>query len=146
MTLRSAATVVCGYHGFTYDAQGTCVAVPGQSRIPLHHRRHPHPHPRRPRPHPPPHHPRRTPARRPHRRGLRRPPDAGHGRRRSRHGPGLAHRGPRHQTRRADPPPRPLRHRRRHPPRRRDPPGRRSPLPVPRGLTPHHGLRGESEP
>ncbi|GAB2856540.1 aromatic ring-hydroxylating dioxygenase subunit alpha [Actinocorallia aurea] len=27
-------TVVCGYHGFTYDAQGSCVAVPGQSRVP----------------------------------------------------------------------------------------------------------------
>ncbi len=27
-------TVVCGYHGFTYDAAGVCVAVPGQTRIP----------------------------------------------------------------------------------------------------------------
>jgi vanillate O-demethylase monooxygenase subunit len=27
-------TVVCGYHGFTYDAAGTCVAVPGQTRVP----------------------------------------------------------------------------------------------------------------
>ncbi|WP_088287905.1 aromatic ring-hydroxylating dioxygenase subunit alpha [Kineosporia sp. A_224] len=27
-------TVVCGYHGFTYDGTGTCVAVPGQSRVP----------------------------------------------------------------------------------------------------------------
>src|SRR3954452_4846181 len=27
-------TVVCGYHGFTYDSGGTCVFVPGQSRIP----------------------------------------------------------------------------------------------------------------
>lgn len=27
-------TVVCGYHGFTYDAGGTCVAVPGQTRVP----------------------------------------------------------------------------------------------------------------
>ena len=27
-------TVVCGYHGFTYDATGACVAVPGQTRIP----------------------------------------------------------------------------------------------------------------
>ncbi|GII58698.1 vanillate monooxygenase [Planotetraspora thailandica] len=26
--------VVCGYHGFTYDTSGTCVAVPGQRRIP----------------------------------------------------------------------------------------------------------------
>jgi phenylpropionate dioxygenase-like ring-hydroxylating dioxygenase large terminal subunit len=27
-------TVVCGYHGFTYGADGACVAVPGQARIP----------------------------------------------------------------------------------------------------------------
>jgi phenylpropionate dioxygenase-like ring-hydroxylating dioxygenase large terminal subunit len=27
-------TVVCGYHGFTYDEGGTCVAVPGQARVP----------------------------------------------------------------------------------------------------------------
>ena len=27
-------TVVCGYHGFTYDADGACVAVPGQTRVP----------------------------------------------------------------------------------------------------------------
>lgn len=27
-------TIVCGYHGFTYDTTGTCVAVPGQERIP----------------------------------------------------------------------------------------------------------------
>ncbi|PWK48196.1 vanillate O-demethylase monooxygenase subunit [Actinoplanes xinjiangensis] len=27
-------TVVCGYHGFTYGADGVCVAVPGQSRVP----------------------------------------------------------------------------------------------------------------
>ncbi len=27
-------TVVCGYHGFTYDRAGTCVSVPGQKRIP----------------------------------------------------------------------------------------------------------------
>src|SRR3954471_6953625 len=27
-------TVVCGYHGFTYDRGGACVAVPGQTRIP----------------------------------------------------------------------------------------------------------------
>ncbi|GAA1810259.1 aromatic ring-hydroxylating dioxygenase subunit alpha [Planosporangium flavigriseum] len=26
--------VVCGYHGFTYGADGRCVAVPGQTRIP----------------------------------------------------------------------------------------------------------------
>jgi phenylpropionate dioxygenase-like ring-hydroxylating dioxygenase large terminal subunit len=26
--------VVCGYHGFTYDSAGACVAVPGQARIP----------------------------------------------------------------------------------------------------------------
>lgn len=26
--------IVCGYHGFTYDASGTCVAVPGQKRVP----------------------------------------------------------------------------------------------------------------
>ena len=27
-------TVVCGYHGFTYGADGRCVAVPGQTRVP----------------------------------------------------------------------------------------------------------------
>jgi vanillate O-demethylase monooxygenase subunit len=27
-------TIVCGYHGFTYDATGACVAVPGQRRVP----------------------------------------------------------------------------------------------------------------
>lgn len=27
-------TVVCGYHGFTYDQTGACVFVPGQARIP----------------------------------------------------------------------------------------------------------------
>ncbi|HEY0485364.1 MAG TPA: aromatic ring-hydroxylating dioxygenase subunit alpha [Mycobacteriales bacterium] len=27
-------TVVCGYHGFTYDRTGSCVSVPGQQRIP----------------------------------------------------------------------------------------------------------------
>jgi phenylpropionate dioxygenase-like ring-hydroxylating dioxygenase large terminal subunit len=27
-------TVVCGYHGFTYDTAGACVFVPGQQRIP----------------------------------------------------------------------------------------------------------------
>jgi phenylpropionate dioxygenase-like ring-hydroxylating dioxygenase large terminal subunit len=26
--------LVCGYHGFTYDPTGTCVAVPGQKRVP----------------------------------------------------------------------------------------------------------------
>jgi len=26
--------LVCGYHGFTFDCTGTCVAVPGQERIP----------------------------------------------------------------------------------------------------------------
>ena len=26
--------IVCGYHGFTYDKVGACVAVPGQKRIP----------------------------------------------------------------------------------------------------------------
>jgi len=26
--------LVCGYHGFTYDCAGACVAVPGQDRIP----------------------------------------------------------------------------------------------------------------
>jgi phenylpropionate dioxygenase-like ring-hydroxylating dioxygenase large terminal subunit len=30
----AADTVVCGYHGFTYGADGGCVAVPGQTRIP----------------------------------------------------------------------------------------------------------------
>ncbi|MFF4777985.1 aromatic ring-hydroxylating dioxygenase subunit alpha [Microtetraspora fusca] len=27
-------TIVCGYHGFTYDKGGACVFVPGQTRIP----------------------------------------------------------------------------------------------------------------
>ena len=27
-------TIVCGYHGFTYDSAGTCVFVPGQERVP----------------------------------------------------------------------------------------------------------------
>jgi vanillate O-demethylase monooxygenase subunit len=35
--------VVCGYHGFTYDAGGTCVAVPGQTRIPRTARLLPYP-------------------------------------------------------------------------------------------------------
>ncbi|MEV4142780.1 aromatic ring-hydroxylating dioxygenase subunit alpha [Amycolatopsis sp. NPDC049691] len=26
--------IICGYHGFTYDRAGSCVAVPGQKRIP----------------------------------------------------------------------------------------------------------------
>jgi vanillate O-demethylase monooxygenase subunit len=26
--------IVCGYHGFVYDAGGTCIAVPGQATIP----------------------------------------------------------------------------------------------------------------
>jgi vanillate O-demethylase monooxygenase subunit len=26
--------IVCGYHGFTYDQTGACIAVPGQQRIP----------------------------------------------------------------------------------------------------------------
>ncbi|MDX8031347.1 aromatic ring-hydroxylating dioxygenase subunit alpha [Lentzea sp. BCCO 10_0856] len=35
--------VVCGYHGFTYDASGRCVAVPGQTRIPRTARLLPYP-------------------------------------------------------------------------------------------------------
>lgn len=31
---REGDTIVCGYHGFTYDATGSCVSVPGQKRIP----------------------------------------------------------------------------------------------------------------
>jgi phenylpropionate dioxygenase-like ring-hydroxylating dioxygenase large terminal subunit len=27
-------TLVCGYHGFTFDCDGACVSVPGQDRIP----------------------------------------------------------------------------------------------------------------
>jgi len=27
-------SIVCGYHGFTYDSGGVCTAVPGQTRIP----------------------------------------------------------------------------------------------------------------
>jgi phenylpropionate dioxygenase-like ring-hydroxylating dioxygenase large terminal subunit len=30
----SGDAVVCGYHGFTYGADGVCVAVPGQTRVP----------------------------------------------------------------------------------------------------------------
>ncbi|GHH43135.1 aromatic ring-hydroxylating dioxygenase subunit alpha [Lentzea cavernae] len=35
--------VVCGYHGFTYDSGGKCVAVPGQARIPRTARLLPYP-------------------------------------------------------------------------------------------------------
>jgi phenylpropionate dioxygenase-like ring-hydroxylating dioxygenase large terminal subunit len=35
--------VVCGYHGFTYGADGRCVSVPGQSRIPRTARLLPYP-------------------------------------------------------------------------------------------------------
>jgi vanillate O-demethylase monooxygenase subunit len=31
---RDGDRIVCGYHGFTYDPDGSCVAVPGQTRIP----------------------------------------------------------------------------------------------------------------
>ncbi|GAA4158187.1 aromatic ring-hydroxylating dioxygenase subunit alpha [Actinomadura keratinilytica] len=31
---RDGDRIVCGYHGFTYDPDGTCVAVPGQRRVP----------------------------------------------------------------------------------------------------------------
>jgi phenylpropionate dioxygenase-like ring-hydroxylating dioxygenase large terminal subunit len=31
---RDGDTIVCGYHGFTYDVSGSCVFVPGQKRIP----------------------------------------------------------------------------------------------------------------
>ncbi|RAY11007.1 aromatic ring-hydroxylating dioxygenase subunit alpha [Actinomadura craniellae] len=31
---REGDRIVCGYHGFTYDPDGSCVAVPGQTRIP----------------------------------------------------------------------------------------------------------------
>ncbi|GGV27864.1 Rieske 2Fe-2S domain-containing protein [Actinomadura sp. LOL_016] len=31
---RDGDRIVCGYHGFTYDPDGTCVAVPGQARVP----------------------------------------------------------------------------------------------------------------
>ncbi len=31
---RDGDRIVCGYHGFTYDRAGSCVAVPGQKRIP----------------------------------------------------------------------------------------------------------------
>jgi phenylpropionate dioxygenase-like ring-hydroxylating dioxygenase large terminal subunit len=35
--------VVCGYHGFTYGADGKCVSVPGQSRVPRTARLLPYP-------------------------------------------------------------------------------------------------------
>ncbi|MCI2417966.1 aromatic ring-hydroxylating dioxygenase subunit alpha [Saccharopolyspora sp. K220] len=35
--------VICGYHGFTYGADGGCVAVPGQTRIPRTARLKPYP-------------------------------------------------------------------------------------------------------
>lgn len=31
---RQGDLIICGYHGFTYDPDGKCVAVPGQERIP----------------------------------------------------------------------------------------------------------------
>ncbi len=31
---RDGDTIVCGYHGFTYDTSGSCVSVPGQKRVP----------------------------------------------------------------------------------------------------------------
>jgi phenylpropionate dioxygenase-like ring-hydroxylating dioxygenase large terminal subunit len=31
---RVGDSIVCGYHGFTYDCSGSCIAVPGQARIP----------------------------------------------------------------------------------------------------------------
>jgi phenylpropionate dioxygenase-like ring-hydroxylating dioxygenase large terminal subunit len=34
MSQRSGDRIVCGYHGFTYDPSGACVAVPAQTRIP----------------------------------------------------------------------------------------------------------------
>jgi phenylpropionate dioxygenase-like ring-hydroxylating dioxygenase large terminal subunit len=34
LSQRVGDQIVCGYHGFTYDQAGTCVAVPGQRRIP----------------------------------------------------------------------------------------------------------------
>jgi phenylpropionate dioxygenase-like ring-hydroxylating dioxygenase large terminal subunit len=35
--------VICGYHGFTYGADGGCVAVPGQKRVPRTARLRPYP-------------------------------------------------------------------------------------------------------
>jgi phenylpropionate dioxygenase-like ring-hydroxylating dioxygenase large terminal subunit len=34
MSHRDGDRIVCGYHGFTYDPSGACVAVPAQTRIP----------------------------------------------------------------------------------------------------------------
>ena len=34
LSQRVGDRIVCGYHGFTYDPSGACVAVPGQRRIP----------------------------------------------------------------------------------------------------------------
>jgi vanillate O-demethylase monooxygenase subunit len=34
LSRREGDTIVCGYHGFTYDPSGACVYVPGQARIP----------------------------------------------------------------------------------------------------------------
>jgi len=31
---RVGDTIVCGYHGFSYDGSGACVGVPGQKRVP----------------------------------------------------------------------------------------------------------------
>ena len=31
---RVGDSIICGYHGFTYDTGGTCLAVPGQARVP----------------------------------------------------------------------------------------------------------------
>ena len=36
-------TVVCGYHGMTYDPTGACVRIPGQERIPENARVHSYP-------------------------------------------------------------------------------------------------------
>ncbi|MCL2584414.1 MAG: aromatic ring-hydroxylating dioxygenase subunit alpha [Streptosporangiales bacterium] len=40
---RDGDKIVCGYHGFTYDKTGACVAVPGQTRIPRTARVKPYP-------------------------------------------------------------------------------------------------------
>jgi phenylpropionate dioxygenase-like ring-hydroxylating dioxygenase large terminal subunit len=34
MSRRDGDRIVCGYHGFTYDSDGSCVYVPAQTRIP----------------------------------------------------------------------------------------------------------------
>ncbi|GAA2113106.1 aromatic ring-hydroxylating dioxygenase subunit alpha [Kitasatospora saccharophila] len=31
---REGDSIMCGYHGFTYDRAGACVSVPGQTRVP----------------------------------------------------------------------------------------------------------------